>query len=387
MRQSGIYLIWTLVLILSSCQKKSTDTHGSVFKVFDEVMSEHSGIVFSNTITPDVGGRANLLDFDYFYNGAGVGIGDVNNDGLPDVFFCGNQVANKLFLNKGGLRFEDITADAGINEDKHWANGVTFVDINRDGWLDIYVSQGGPLDRGQRGNALYLNNKNLTFTESASSFGLNDEGISTQSAFFDYDRDGDMDCLVMNESDYYGYDPVTFHRLILENEQHAYTSYSHLYRNDGDGFVDVTVESGITAPTFGLGLAIGDLNEDGWPDIYIANDYYQPDNLYINKKNGTFSDRSKAHISQMSFFGMGVDVADINSDGHQDIFVLDMASKDHIRSKTLMASMDLASFDLLVRSFGFPYQYMFNALLLNDGNNRFHNMSQLAGVAKMCRCL
>lgn len=373
-----LLVIFSVIIVSCSKDKKEAKKH---FQVFEEVLSSHSNIEFSNDLVPDVSTKSNLLDFDYFYNGAGVGVGDINNDGLPDVFLSGNQVPNKLYLNKGNLEFEDISTQAGVNVGKEWANGVSYADINNDGWLDIYVSQGGPYPMGQRKNTLYINNGDLTFTESAEKFGLADAGISTQSTFFDYDKDGDMDCIVMNESEFYGYDPVTFHRLLLENKNKAYTSYSHLYRNDNGVFLDVTIESGITAPTFGLGLAVSDINNDGWLDIYIANDYYQPDNLYINRKNGTFSDRSKVHLSQMSFFGMGVDIADVNADGLQDIFVLDMASKDHVRAKTLMASMDLDNFDLLVKSFGFPYQYMFNSLLLNDGGNRFNNMAQLAGVA------
>ncbi len=377
---TDIFIITITCAVVLSCSPSSNETNNS-FQVFHEIPSSESGITFSNQLKPDVSTKSNLLDFDYFYNGAGVGIGDINNDGLPDVFFCGNQVDNKLYLNKGNLEFEDISETAQINVEKGWSNGVTFVDINNDGWLDIYVSQGGPVDVDNRKNKLFINNKDLSFTESASVYGLDDKGISTQSAFFDYDKDGDMDCIVMNESDFYGYDPVTFHRLLIENEQTAYLSYSHMYKNEDGIFRDVTLESGITSPTFGLGLAISDLNQDGWLDIYIANDYYQPDNFYINRKNGTFSDRSKVHLNQMSFFGMGLDVADINDDGNQDIFVLDMAAKDHIRSKTLMASMDLSSFDLLVNTFGFPYQYMFNSLLVNDGGNRYNNMAHMSGVA------
>ena len=372
-------LLLAIAIIFSCSEPKEKNIES--FKVFDEVRSAHSGITFSNDLKPDVSTKSNLLDFDYFYNGAGVGVGDINNDGLEDVFFCGNQVDNKLYLNKGDLQFEDISDQAGINVGKGWANGVTFVDINKDGWLDIYVSQGGPLNKEDRKNKLYINNQDLSFTESANTYGLDDEGITTQSAFFDFDKDGDMDCIVMNESDYYGLDPVTFHRILIEREQDAYTSYSHMYKNENGTFKDVTIESGITSPTFGLGLAISDFNQDGWLDIYMANDYYQPDNLYINKKNGTFSDRSKAHLNQMSFFGMGLDVADVNNDGLQDIFVLDMAAKDHVRSKTLMASMDLSSFDLLVNTFGFPYQYMFNSLMINDGGNRYNNVAHLSGVA------
>ena len=373
-------LLAGLFIFFSSCQKnESTIDNNPVFKL---VNSAHSGLSFSNDIEADVSTNENLLDFDYFYNGAGVGIADINNDGLPDIFFCANQKDNKLYLNKGNLQFEDISGRSGINKNKHWSNGVTFTDINNDGWLDIYVSQGGPNPEDERVNLLLINNKDLTFTEQADIYGLNDKGISTQSSFFDFDRDGDMDCFVMNESELYGYDPVSFHRLLLENAGDVYVSYSHLYRNDNGYFKDVTSSSGITAPSFGLGLSVADLNEDGWLDIYVANDYYQPDNVYINKKNGTFSDRSQNHLHQMSFFGMGVDIADVNNDGHQDIFVLDMASKDHVRSKTLMASMDLSSFDMLVNQFGFPYQYMFNSLQINNGKGIFHNVAHMSGLAK-----
>ena len=296
------YIIIFIVILSVACERDHADglTNDST-PVFRSIPSSESGIDFSNSITPNVATKENLLDFDYFYNGAGVGIADLNNDDLPDIFFSGNQVDNRLYINKGNLKFEDITESSGINDGKFWSNGVTFVDVNNDDWLDIYVSQGGPYDQEQRANMLLINNQDETFTESSTLYGLDDRGISTQSAFFDFDKDGDMDCVVMNESLLYGYDPVQFHRLLLENRNTTYVSYTHLYRNDNGRFNDITAESGISAPTFGLGLCISDINEDGWLDIYIANDYYQPDNLYINKGDGTFSDRSKNHLLQSSF--------------------------------------------------------------------------------------
>lgn len=330
----------------------------------------------------DVSTKENLFDFDYFYNGAGVSAVDINNDNLIDILLTANQQPNRLFLNKGNLQFEDITEKSGINTGKKWSNGVTTADVNGDGWMDFYVAQGGPNGAETRKNLLLINNGDLTFSEQAQEYGLADMGISTQSAFFDYDRDGDLDCFVMNESLYYGHDPITFHRLLLEHPKESYVSYSHLYENQDGRYVDVTKDAGITQPTFGLGLAITDVNNDGYPDIYIANDYYLPDNLYINRKNGTYRDRIKTHMSQTAFFGMGVDVGDINNDGEQDIYVLDMASKDHYRSKTLMASMDVASFDLLTDKFGFVHQYMFNALHLNNGQKRYHNIAHMSGLAK-----
>lgn len=349
---------------------------------FEKIESHHSNVTFSNDLTHDVGTKSNLFDFDYFYNGSGVATIDINNDDLPDLLFTANQVQNRLYLNKGDFVFEDITETSGINAGKQWSNGVTVVDINGDGHEDIYISQGGPYESDKRKNLLYINNGDLSFTERAETYGLADQGISTQSAFFDYDRDGDLDCIVMNESTLHGYDPISFQRRILERPKDYYESFSHLYRNDGGKFVDVSKEAGITKPTFGLGLAISDINEDGYPDIYIANDYYLPDNLYINRKNGSFSDRIKTHINHTSFFGMGVDIADINNDGAQDIFVLDMASQDHVRSKTLMASMDVPSFNLLTDAFGFAHQYMFNSLHLNNEQGRFDNVAHLAQVAK-----
>ncbi|WP_445381433.1 VCBS repeat-containing protein [Robiginitalea sp. IMCC43444] len=349
--------------------------------VFVKVPSEESGIKFNNLIREDLSSLENLFNFDYFYNGAGTGVADLNNDGLLDIFFCGNQVPNKLYLNKGNLQFEDVSETAGINEGKQWANGVTFLDVNSDGWLDIYVSQGGPKQRLFRKNLLYVNQQDGTFKEAAEAYGLADMGISTQSAFFDFDRDGDLDCIVMNENEYYGVDPVSLKALLDKNPEAPYFNSSHLYRNDGGTFTDISKEAGIERPIFGLGLSISDINTDGWPDIYIASDYYLPDALFINQGNGTFRDEIKNYTQQVSYYGMGVDVADINNDALQDIFVLDMASSDHYRSKTLMASMNTSRFDYLVNTAGYHYQYMYNSLQLNNGSNHFSNIAQLTGVA------
>ena len=368
-----------LISLFMACEQENKE--GGSLR-FTHLSSDLTGITFVNALQPDVSTKANLFDFDYFYNGSGVAAGDINNDGLPDLLFTANQGKNHLYLNKGDWKYEDITDQSLINEHKHWSNGVTTVDINNDGWLDYYISQGGPHDASQRANLLYVNNGDSTFTERAKEYGLDDKGISTQSAFFDYDKDGDLDCIVINESLFYGYDPITFHRLLLEQPDRHYESFTHLYERRGDTFVDVTKDAGLLKPTFGLGIAIDDINEDGYQDIYIANDYFLPDNLYINKKDGTFSDRISTHIRQTSFFGMGVDIADINNDGHQDIYVLDMASQDHYRSKTLMASMDVESFDLLTEKFGFVHQYMFNSLQLNNQMGRFDNIAHMSGVSK-----
>ncbi|NAY92916.1 hypothetical protein GTQ34_13415 [Muricauda sp. JGD-17] len=350
----------------------------SVFQKLDAVQS---GVDFSNTISHDVGTMNNLFDYDYFYNGAGVGMEDVNNDGLLDVFFCANQVPNRLYINQGNLKFKDATDSANINVGKNWSNGVTFVDINVDGNMDIYVSQGGPNTRDNRKNLMFINQGDGTFQERAEELGLADMGISTQSVFFDFDKDGDLDCLVMNENELYGMDPITFGRYVNANQETIYFNSSHLYRNDGGQFVDVTKESGLQKPIFGLGLIVSDINEDGWMDIYMASDYYLPDVLYLNNQDGTFTDNIEESTQQISFYGMGIDIADVDNDDLQDIFVLDMAANDHVRSKTLMASMNTKRFDYLVNKAGFHYQYMYNSLQKNIGSGKFNNISQLSGVA------
>ena len=376
-------------LIVSACKKDTTldsteQTHTltpNKLSAFSKVLSSKSNLRFNNSIVHDLSTKSNLFDYDYFYNGAGVGVEDINNDGLMDIFFCGNQVGNKLFLNKGNLVFEDITEQANINTNKHWSNGVTFADVNADGWMDIYISQGGPLDTANRANLLLINQKNNTFIEQAQDYGLNDTGISTQSAFFDFDHDGDLDCIVSNENDYYGIDPANFYK-ILSDKTKLRSNSSHLYRNDNGKFTNVTESAGLLQPSFGLGLCVSDINNDGWQDIYIANDYYVPDAMYINNGNGTFTDKIKSNTNHVEFYGMGLDIADINNDNLKDIFVLDMAASDHIRSKTLMASMNVPGFNLLTNTLGLQYQYMFNAVQLNMGESKFHNIAQLTGMAK-----
>ncbi|WP_051554798.1 VCBS repeat-containing protein [Maribacter antarcticus] len=350
--------------------------------LFSKIDPSYSTLFFANHVKEDLSTSSNLFDFDYFYNGAGVGLEDINNDGLLDIVFCGNQVENRLYLNKGNLVFEDITATSGINIGKIWSNGITFVDINNDGWMDIYISQGGPNMRLSRKNALYINQQDNTFLEQAAAYGLADMGVSTQSAFFDYDKDGDLDCIVMNENEYYGVDPTSLAKLVAKNKESKFFNSSHLYENNNGIFTDITKKAGLERPIFGLGLAVGDLNNDSWPDIYIASDYYIPDALFINKRDGTFEDQVKTRINQISFYGMGIDVADINNDGLEDLFVLDMSSNDHKRSKTLMASMNTQRFDYLTKTLGYQHQYMFNSLQLNTGEGHYNNIAQLTQTAR-----
>lgn len=377
----SIVLIGVYISCTQEGKKVKEKNQLSENQLFELISKEESKLDFNNQITENITGLENLFNYDYFYNGAGVGLDDINNDGLLDVFFCGNQVPNKLFINKGNMVFEDITNNANINNGKTWSNGVSFVDINLDGWMDIYISQGGPNKRLQRKNLLFINQKDNTFKESASTYGLADMGISTQSVFFDFDKDGDLDCLVMNENEYYGVDPITLKKLVGKNNESKYFNSSHLYRNDSGFFTDITNEAGIERPIFGLGLTVSDINDDGWLDIYIASDYYLPDALFINNRNGTFSDNIKEYTQHISFYGMGMDIADINNDLQQDIFVLDMASNDHVRSKTLMASMNTERFDFLVNQADFHHQYMYNSLQLNTGLNKFSNIAQSTKTA------
>tara|TARA_Y100000991_G_scaffold4098_2_gene3385 strand:+ start:55 stop:3351 length:3297 start_codon:yes stop_codon:yes gene_type:complete len=379
MKKSYLLSIILIISLIYSCGENDKKYDIIPLK---KLNSEKTGIDFYNEILPNLETQENLFDYDYFYNGSGVGIADINNDGLKDILFCANQKPNKLYLNKGNLKFEDISELSNINsKNKKWSSGVTFADVNNDGWLDIYISQGGPYKSEYRKNLLLINNQNLTFSDKAEEYGLADIGISTQSAFFDFDKDGDLDCIVMNENEFYGYDPVSFFKK-FNNEKVLINNSSHLYEQIEGDFVNVTEKAGLLGPTFGLGLCVSDVNNDNWPDIYIANDYFVKDAMYINNQDGTFSNKIKESTKQISFFGMGVDIEDINNDNLSDIFVLDMASSDHVRSKTLMASMNTSNFDLLTNKLDQHYQYMFNSLQLNLGNDKYHNISHQLNIAK-----
>ena len=383
-QQRRIAFLFVLIALSFSCKQKKNDNSPTLktnTAVFERIASTKSGITFQNNITENVATLENLFNYDYFYNGAGVGIIDFDNDGLQDILFCGNQVENKLYRNLGNFKFEDVSKKSGINENKVWSNGVSIVDINNDGWKDIYISQGGPNPRLKRKNLLFINKQDGTFEERAEELGLADMGISTQSAFFDYDNDGDLDCFVMNENEFYGVDPIALSQLVKDNDETRYFNSSHFYQNNNGKFIDVTKQVGVERPIFGLGLTVADINQDNLLDIYVASDYYIPDALFINNGDGTFSDKIKDFTQQISFYGMGMDIADVNNDNLQDIFVLDMAANDHVRSKTLMASMNTKRFDYLVNKADYHYQYMYNSLQLNQGNNNFSNISQLAGLA------
>ncbi|MCH8330977.1 MAG: VCBS repeat-containing protein, partial [Bacteroidetes bacterium] len=356
-------------------------------KLFTLLTEKETGIDFNNKIvqTP----QFNILYYDYYFNGGGVAIGDINNDELPDIYFTSNLLQNRLYLNLGNFKFQDISDKAGVNGwdqavAHSWSSGVTMIDINSDGLLDIYVCKGGPYESEEaKENLLFINNGDSTFSEKAGEYGINDNGFSTQATFFDYDVDGDVDLYVLNHAVYFSSLNIGQAIDATKDKKELQRISSHLYRNNGDDtFTEVTEEAGLLKYGYGLGVVAADLNNDGWPDLYVANDFSTPDRMFINLKNGTFSDDVNRATSHISYYGMGCDIADINNDGYADIFVLDMTAEDHYRSKTLMASMSPKLFNDLHNIFGYQYQYMFNTLQLNNGNGSFSEIGQLAGLHK-----
>lgn len=343
--------------------------------VYKAVPDSISGVDFTNAIKDNQ--RQNIIKYPYFYNGGGVAIGDLNNDSLPDLYFTGNMSGDGIFMNKGDLKFEDITRKSGILKSNLWTTGVTFVDINNDGWLDIYVCRSGM--GSYRNNLLYINQKNGKFQEQGKVYGLNDSGYSVQSYFFDYDLDGDLDMYLVNHSNRFF---ASQEELFALKNNPATDESDKLYRNNGEGtFADVSKEAGITHFGFGLSAAIGDINNDGYPDIYVANDFFEPDFLYQNNHDGTFTNVLPRQLGHTSFSSMGSDMADFNNDGLLDIMVCDMQASDHFRKKANMASMDVDRFARMVNE-GYHYQYMQNTLQLNSGSGKFSEIAELANVSE-----
>ncbi|MFP2996077.1 FG-GAP-like repeat-containing protein [Spongiivirga sp. MCCC 1A20706] len=365
-----------LFLVFSSCIEEDDQNNEKIFK---KLSAQTTGINFTNTLTEN--DSINYFTYAYIYMGGGVSAGDINNDGLIDLFFTGNMVSNKLYLNKGDLKFEDITETAKVSGDKRWYTGSTMADINGDGYLDIYCSVGGK--DGDKKNQLFINNGDNTFIEKSQEYGIADVGNSVQATFFDYDLDGDLDLYVANYPPTPFNAPNSFYRFKQQNLKNVESD--RLYRNDGNTFTNVTRTSGIR--NFGLSLSatISDINGDGWPDIYVSNDFSTPDYFFINNQDGTFSESVKKVTKNTSFYGMGVDIADFNNDLLPDIFQVDMSPKNNRRAKANMASMNPALFWGTVNS-GFHYQYMQNSLQLNNGavNDSlpdFSNISRLSGVS------
>ena len=342
---------------------------------FKPVPNNETGINFANIVKESPG--LNIITYEYFYNGGGVGLGDFNNDGLVDIYFTGNMQTSRLYLNKGNWKFEDITTKAGVKGKKGWKTGVSIADVNSDGWLDIYVCYSGPVDKEERTNELYINNGNLTFSEKAEKMGVADAGYSTQSVLFDYDRDNDLDLFVINHNNknFRNFD-ASFIKKIVDPD-----AGDRLYRNDNNKFTDVTAAAGIISNPlgYGLGVSVSDLNNDGWPDIYVTNDYVEEDYLYVNNRNGTFSEKLKEQLGHISNFSMGCDIADINNDGWSDVFTLDMLPEDNRRQKLLYMPDNYELYDNQVKN-GFHHQLMRNMLQLNNGNSSFSEIGQLSGV-------
>src|SRR6476646_1955990 len=359
------------LIIFGSC-KNDTKT------LFTSLDKNATNVNFQNTFFDD--GPLNVANYIYFYNGGGVAIGDINNDGLPDILFTGNMVRNRLYLNKGDFQFEDITARSGIAEKQGWCTGATMVDINNDGKLDIYICRSADARPELRKNLLFINNGDLTFTEKAEAYGLADVGYSTQAAFFDYDKDGDLDCFIINHS-LQKYTAGVQDNPQMRNE-HNPDFASKLYRNDNGHFTDVSQQAGITSNvfTFGLGLAIADFNNDGWPDVYTSNDFNEPDYLFINNRNGTFTEQLSKCLDETSLYSMGSDAADYNNDGLIDLMTLDMLAEDNKTQKMHSGAENFDKFQFLF-SQGFYYQYSRNMLQKNNGDGTFSEVGQLSGVS------
>ena len=380
---SKILIIGLVAQFICSCaetEKNQTPEFDTDFKVFESLSVETTGISFINALTEN--DSLNYFTYNYIYMGGGVAAGDINNDGLIDLYFTGNQVQNKLYLNKGNLQFEDITIPAGIAGDERWYTGVTMADVNGDGYLDIYCSVSGKFE--PRTNQLFINNQDNTFTESAVEYGLADKGSSIQATFFDYDNDGDLDMYQAN------YPPTKFSSPTWVYEQYmrdpSDLQTDHLYENTTNGFVDVTDKAGLRSYSLSLSATIGDLNNDGWPDIYVSSDFNSPDMMYLNKGDGTFKEVVKEATAQTAFYGMGVDVADFNNDGLLDFFQADMDAKINRRKKANMASMNIDLFWSMVDA-GFHYQYMHNCMQMNNGVFNaegipdFSNISRITGTS------
>lgn len=372
-----VFKIFAVILFFVSCRSPQ---QAPLFQLM-----ENTGIDFNNEVLD--GQIENGFYFRNFYNGGGVALGDINNDGLADVLLTSNMGDNKLYLNRGNFKFEDITKKSRLRQDSMWSTGAVMADINSDGWLDMYICNSAHMKDGNRRNKLYINNRNQTFTESAKAYGLDISAYSTQVSFFDYDGDSDLDCFLINNS------PMPINNLGYENRRDLADADwpvapflkgggDHLYRNDDNRFTEVSKEAGIhgTLMSFGLGVSVGDLNMDGWPDVYVANDSYERDYLYINQKNGTFKDVLEACMEHNSFSSMGADISDINNDGYPDLFTTDMLPSDDYRLKTLGA-FDHIDLHRTRLKMGLYQQFMQNCLMVNNKNGQFLETANFSGVS------
>ncbi len=368
----------TLILLFWGCTENKKNT------LFVKVEDSDSNVIFSNKLKDDP--SFNVMKYGYFYNGGGVATADFNNDGFQDLYFTGNLMHDHLYLNKGNgkIEFENITRTAGIGNEQGWNTGVSVVDINNDGWVDIYVCRSAAASSERRKNLLYINNHDNTFTESASKYGLDDSGFSTQAVFFDYDKDGDLDCFVLNHSvqKYAGFSQNL--KNLKKQKDPKYTS--RLYRNENNKFENVSDEAGLISNvlSFGLSAMLSDYNNDGWLDLYISNDFNEEDYLYLNQQNGSFKESIRQSMPYTSLFSMGADAADINNDGKIDLYTLDMLPESNSRMKMTAGDDNYLKYQNLLKN-GFHRQTMRNMLQLNAGNKNevplFSEIGQMAGVS------
>lgn len=375
---SFLSILFILSTLMISCDSSKRDKDPKEIKGGLELLSsQQTGVAFNNSITESE--TINHIYYNQIYSGSGVAIGDLNNDGLPDIYFGGNQVEDKLYLNKGELQFQDISKTSKINQSPGWTWGITMADINSDGYLDIYVCRNGEsMNPADRKNKLFINNKDLTFTESASEYGIADKGFSSQAVFFDMDNDGDLDMYLVNQIP----DSRLFKRYKNIPKKRYQLYKDKVYRNNGGKFKEVSKDVGLADGfTYGLSVSASDFNNDGWTDLYISNDYDEPDFLYYNNGDGTFKNVILDKIKHISRFSMGTDTGDINNDGFIDLLSLDMAAEDHYRSKTNMRSMNAQEFKEMIDK-GDHHQYMFNTLQINNGFGEFSDIANIAGIAK-----
>lgn len=369
-QMNNFYKIILLLLLFVNCSKKED-------KLFEKLSPDNSGVNFINQLDPSK--NISILDYLYYYNGGGVALGDINNDGLVDIYFTSNQGKNKLYLNKGNNKYEDISVKAGVEGTSDWKTSAIMADVNGDGYLDIYVCAVVGINGFEGHNELFINNKDNTFTESSAEYGLDLDNYSTSAAFFDFDGDGDLDMYLLNEA---VHTEASFGNADIRKKR-SYESGDKLFRNDNGHFVDVSEKAGIFggANGYGLGIAISDFNLDGYPDIYVCNDFHEDDYYYLNNGDGTFTESLKSHFGHTSRFSMGIDVADINHDGFPDIMTLDMLPESEKVLKSSLGDDNVQMLKVRTEKLGYHYQYTRNMLQINQGGKHFTETALMSGVA------